>query len=128
MKSPKTPFEHAAPILRVADLPTSLRYYVDILGFRNADWGSDGFTCVTRDGATIYLCQGGQGCSGTWVWLGVEDARALYQEYQASGARIRQRPVNQAWALEFQVEDPDGHVLRLGSEPLKDRPVGASVG
>jgi catechol 2,3-dioxygenase-like lactoylglutathione lyase family enzyme len=123
----KTLFEHAEPILRVADLPTSLRYYVDVLGFRNAAWGSDGFTCVTRDGAAIYLCQGDQGCSGTWVWVGVEDAQALYREYQASGAKIRQRPLNQAWALEIQVEDPDGHVLRFGSEPLKDRPVGSWV-
>jgi hypothetical protein len=52
---PKTRFGHAEPILRVSDMRTSLRYYVEVLGFRNADWGSDDFTCVTRDGAAIYL-------------------------------------------------------------------------
>ncbi len=52
---------------------------------------------------------------------------ALYREYQASGATIRQRPVNHSWALELQVEDPDGHVLRFGSEPLADRPFGSFV-
>lgn len=119
-----TRFEHADPILRVANMRNSLRYYVDILGFQNAAWGSDDFTCVTRDGAAIHLCRGDQGAPGTWVWVGVEDAEALYQEYQTSGATIRQRPTNHLWALEFQVEDPDGHVLRLGSEPLKDRPFG----
>ena len=123
----KTRFEHAEPILRVSDMPTSLRYYVDVLGFRNADWGSEGFTRVTRDGAGIYLCRGDQGAGGTWVWVGVEDALGLYREYQASGARIRQRPLNQAWALEIQVEDPDGHVLRFGSDPLTDRPFGTWV-
>jgi hypothetical protein len=102
---PKTRFEHAEPILRIADMRTSLRYYVEVLGFRNADWGSDDFTCVTRDGAAIYLCRGGQGCAGTWAWIGVEDARAVYQEYQASGAKIRQGPINHPWALEIQVED-----------------------
>jgi len=25
---------------------------------------------------------------------------------------------NHSWALEFQVEDPDGNVLRFGSEPV----------
>jgi catechol 2,3-dioxygenase-like lactoylglutathione lyase family enzyme len=125
---PKTRFEHAEPILRVSDMRTSLRYYVEVLGFRNADWGSDDFTCLTRDGAAIYLCRGDQGCAGTWAWIGVEDARAVYQEYQASGAKIRQRPINHPWALEIQVEDPDGHVLRFGSEPLTDRPFGSRVG
>lgn len=123
----RTRFEHAAPILRVASMERSLRYYVETLGFRNADWGSDAFTCVTRDGAAIYLCRGEQGCSGTWVWVGVEDVESLYREYRRSGATIRQRPINRPWALEMQVEDPDGHVLRFGSEPRSDRPFGASI-
>jgi hypothetical protein len=100
----------------------SLRYYVEILGFRNADWGTDGFTSVTRDGAGIYLCGGGQGCPGTWAWIGVEDVQLLYEEYRATGARVRHPPRNYPWALEIHVEDPDGHVLRFGSEPLADRP------
>jgi hypothetical protein len=45
---------------------------VDVLGFQNADWGGDDFTCVPRDHAGIYLSQGDQGHSGTWVWVGVE--------------------------------------------------------
>jgi hypothetical protein len=31
-------------------------------------------------------------------------------------------PTNFPWALEMQVEDPDGNVLRIGSEPKTDRP------
>jgi catechol 2,3-dioxygenase-like lactoylglutathione lyase family enzyme len=121
----RTRFEHAEPILRVSDMQASLRYYEAVLGFRSADWGSEDFTCVTRDGASIYLCRGAQGCAGTWAWIGVEDVRALYREYQTSGARIRQRPFNNSWALEIQVEDPDGHMLRFGSEPLDDHPFGS---
>jgi hypothetical protein len=26
-------------------------------------------------------------------------------------------PTNYSWAVEMQIEDPDGNVLRLGSEP-----------
>lgn len=110
-------FEHASPILRVENMAASVRYYVDLLGFRNADWGSEEFTLVSRDGAGIYLCRGAQGQPGTWAWVGVEDAAALYEEYRASGAKIRQEPVLRPWALELWVEDPDGHVLRFGSDP-----------
>jgi catechol 2,3-dioxygenase-like lactoylglutathione lyase family enzyme len=103
--------------LRVEDLAQSVRYYVDVLGFRNADWGGDDFTCVSRDGASIYLCEGDQGQPGTWVWIGVEDVEALYEEYKAKHARILQPPENFPWACEMKVGDPDGHVLRFGSEP-----------
>jgi uncharacterized glyoxalase superfamily protein PhnB len=121
----KTRFEHADPILSVEDMGTSVAYYVNVLGFRNAEWGTDAFTCVNRDGAAIYLCQGGQGGAGTWVWVGVADVAALFEEYKASGATIRQEPENYSWAYEMQVEDPNGHVLRFGSEPLEDRPFAA---
>ena len=95
----------------------SLRYYVDVLGFANAGWGSDEFTCVTRDEAGIYLSEGDQGQPGTWVWVGVEDVELLYAEYQEKGATILHPPENFAWACEMKVQDPDGHVLRFGSEP-----------
>ena len=121
-KELRTRFENSAPILRVADMSVSLQYYVDVLGFRNADWGTDDFTSLNRDQAGIYLCRGGQGQPGTWVWIGVEDVEALHEEYKGSGAMIRHPPQNYPWALEMKVEDPDGHVFRFGSEPKTDRP------
>lgn len=116
----RTRFERADPILSVADMSISVRYYVDVLGFENADWGSSEFTCVTRDNASIYLSQGDQGGPGTWVWIGAEDVEMLYEEYTASGATIRHPPQNYPWAYEMKVEDPDGHVLRFGSDPQSD--------
>ena len=118
----KTRFENATPILNVRDMSASLKYYIDVLGFRKADWGSADFTQVGRDNAGIYLCRAGQGQPGTWVWIGVEDVAALHEEYKASGARIVGNLRNYPWAYEMQVEDPDGHVLRFGSEPRKDMP------
>ena len=118
----RTKFEHAEPILRVSNMAASVRYYTEALGFVNAEWGSDDFTCVSRDGAGVYLCRGSQGHAETWAWVGVEDAGLLYTEYVSSGAHVRHPPRNYPWALEIHVEDPDGHVLRFGSEPLADRP------
>ena len=98
-------------------MQASLRFYVDTLGFENVSWGTDDFTSVSRDQAAIYLCRGGQGRGGAWVWIGVEDAEKLHEEYKARGVAIRLPPTNYPWALEMQIEDPDGNVLRLGSEP-----------
>src|SRR6185436_9673546 len=117
----RTKFEHAEPILRVSNMAASVRYYTETLGFINAEWGNDDFTCVTRDGAAIYLSHRSQGHYGTWAWIGVEDVDSLYREYTESGAKIRQPPRNYPWALEIHVEDPDGNVLRFGSEPLTSR-------
>lgn len=120
---PRTRFEHATPILSVRDLARSVGYYVDVLGFTNAEWGNDDFTLVTRDTAGIYLCHGDQGNPGTWAWIGVEDVAALHAEYVASGATIMEAPRNFPWAYEMKITDPDGHVLRFGSEPRTDMPV-----
>ena len=120
-----TQFEGVTPILRVQSLAASVEYYVQVLGFK-VDWGgSEGFfASVSRDRCHIFLSEGDQGNPGSWVWIGVQDATALFEEYRASGAKLRHPPTNYEWALEFQVEDLDGNVLRMGSEPKKNQPFG----
>ena len=114
--------EGAIPILRVRNLDTSIDYYVRVLGFE-VDWCERGvMASVSRDRAGVMLCEGAQGHPGTWVWFGASDAEALFREYSAKGALIRLGPTNYRWAYEIHVEDPDGHVLRFGSEPKQDRP------
>ena len=66
-------FECANPILRVEDMAAAVRYYVEVLGFKQADWGTEYFTSVNRDRAGIYLCSGNQRNVGAWAWIGVED-------------------------------------------------------
>ena len=121
-ESHRTRFEHANPILRVEDMSRSVRFYTEKLGFALEEWSGDDFGCVTRDGATIYLSLGDQGAPGTWVWVGVEDVAALYAEYQARGIEIGEPPVNYPWACEMRLRDPDGHVLRFGSDSIDDLP------
>jgi predicted enzyme related to lactoylglutathione lyase len=110
-------YECSTPILRVENMQRSIQFYVGVLGFKNAEWGNDDFTSVNRDRAGIYLCRGDQGRGGAWVWLGVDDVRIIHDELRARGVAIRMVPTNFPWALEMQIEDPDGNVLRLGSEP-----------
>jgi len=73
--------------------------------------------------ASIFLCQDDQGCKGTWIWVGFDgDIFSPYEVVKAKGVVIRQRPKNHSWALEMQIEDPDGHVLRFGTEPNEEEP------
>jgi catechol 2,3-dioxygenase-like lactoylglutathione lyase family enzyme len=121
---PTPQFRAASPILPVSDLARSLDYYVRVLGFA-VDWqDATGMASVTRDGCALMLCQGDQGHAGTWVWVGVADVDALHESLKARGAVVRHPPSDYPWAREMQVADPDGNVLRLGSDPR----VGAEPG
>lgn len=121
--------EGVTPIRRVRDLAGSIRYYVQKLGFR-VNWGfpderTSFFASISRDKCCLFLSEGDQGHPGTWVWIGAEDAEALHEEFKASGAKIRNPPTNYEWTFEMQVEDLDGNILRFGSEPRKDEPIGS---
>jgi predicted lactoylglutathione lyase len=119
-----TGFEGVTPILPVRSLAASIDHYVRVLGF-NIDWQNPGvFASVSRGRCRIMLCEGDQGTPGTWVWIGVEDVEPLFEEYTGKGAKVRHPPTNYAWAYEMQIEDPDGNVLRMGSDPKPDRPIG----
>jgi catechol 2,3-dioxygenase-like lactoylglutathione lyase family enzyme len=123
--APRPALENIVPILRVRSLKASIAWYAGILGFRE-DWHQPGvMASVSRDGRCLMLCENMQGAPGTWVWIGVTDARALHAEIVARGARVRMAPRNFSWAYEFHMQDPDGHVLRLGSGPLEGVPFDA---
>ena len=111
--------ECITPIISVKNLAASIDYYVKKLGFKKDwDWGDPpDFGSVSRGGWSIMMCQGGQGHAGTYIWIGVEDVDECYEEFKLSGAAIRMPPTNYPWACEMMVEDLDGHVLRIGSEP-----------
>lgn len=113
------PFEAIAPILRVEDMRRALEFYVGILGFSKAPWSNDDFAGVNSGKSSIYLCRGDQGRGGAWVWIGCDDARALHDQFKGRGVKIVLAPTNFQWALEFRAEDPDGNVLRFGSDPEK---------
>ena len=121
--APTTVFEGNTPILRVQNVAASISYYVHQLGFK-LNWQTPIFASVSRGRCTIFLSEGDQGHPGNWVWIGVSDADALLEEYRRTGAKIRHLPTNYSWAYEMQVEDPDGNVLRFGSEPKENTPIG----
>jgi catechol 2,3-dioxygenase-like lactoylglutathione lyase family enzyme len=112
-------FECVIPILNVKNFAASMDYYVNKLRFsKKWDWGNPPtFGCVTRDKVDIFLCEGAQGQPGMWMSIFLDDVDALHEEYKSSGAIIRLPPTNMPWGTrEMNVEDPDGHRLRMGSD------------
>jgi catechol 2,3-dioxygenase-like lactoylglutathione lyase family enzyme len=120
-------FHRGTPILRVSDLEASLNYYIGVLGFR-LDWRDDdgnSFASVSRDHCQFFLSVGDQGNPGSWMCIVVSDVDALHEELLAKGARVRHPPTNYPWGLrELHIEDPDGNVLRLGSQNKPGEPLG----
>ena len=120
-------FECVTPILRVSDLRASVRWYGAVLGFVT-DWESGNdkahptMASVSRDGCAVMLCEQDQGLGSAWAWFGVGDVATLYEELRAKHAEILQAPTSYSWAYEMRVEDPDGNVLRFGSDPRPDLP------
>jgi len=111
-----TAFTGTTPILNVKNVPDSIAYYVEKLGFsKDWEWGSPpDFASVNRNEQRVFLCQNGQGQPGTWISFWVEDVDALYAEYQDRGAMIVQPPTNFPWGVrEMNVTDPDGHRFRM---------------
>jgi uncharacterized glyoxalase superfamily protein PhnB len=116
------------PVLGVRDVAASLAFYEGVLGFTR-DWGGQGddahIASTSLDGKAIMLLRS-PGLGKASVWIGIGNVLALHQKLVAQGVKIVQPPTNQPWALEMRAEDPDGHVLWFGCEPLpqSERPYG----
>jgi len=115
-------FGGVTPILPVRNLEAAIEYYVNVLGFKTDFIGPGRFASVSRDRCALFLSEGDQGNPGVWVWIGVNDVETVLTELRSRGCEVRHPPTNYSWAYEMQLEDPDGNVLRVGSEPRADRP------
>jgi len=106
------------PILTVADLAATTRYYKDKLGFK-LDWEygePPDFASFSRGDAALFMCQQCQAPPGAWTMLFTRDVDRLHDELRKRGAIIKMAPADKPWGLrEMQVSDPDGNVLRFGS-------------
>ena len=117
------------PILQVADVPASMSYYEEKLGFETL-WthGDDQFAAIGRDGMMIFLqCEHGEVRPST-VYMVVSDVDALHADAAARGAEIVHAPEDRPWGMrEMIVKDLDENVLRVGTmrghaeEPVKPK-------
>ena len=121
--------KQVVPFLRVASMETSLRYYLDGLGFTMENkWVVDGKVrwCWLRLGGAALMLQEftpdphhprapqesiGQGVS---LCFQCDDAIAIYREAQARGIQVSEPQVgNSMW--EISLRDPDGYRINFSS-------------
>lgn len=117
--------KQAVPFFMVADMPASLRFYVDGLGFsKTREWTPNGFVewCwLERDGVALMLQQYRDGRIpddrrgvGVSVCFQCQDALALYREFVARGVEPKRPFVgNNMW--DVAVTDLDGYALHFES-------------
>jgi predicted enzyme related to lactoylglutathione lyase len=123
-KSLTNSFGPPQPVFRVSDVGASIAYYTNALGFELRWRANPGFACIGRDHCDIFITDDDQSQARMWIWIGVQNVRALHESYVASGAKIRNPPNNFDWGLEMQVADLDGNVLRIASDREEDAPPG----
>ncbi len=115
-----------APVFFTIDIPATLAYYKDKLGFECRGTWQDPptYAIVVRDQYAIHFR-----CAEPPTpnpdkyadelldaYLFVEDADALYAEYAANGVEFTREPDNMPWhCREFVVKDCDGRLLAFGS-------------
>lgn len=116
----------SAPVVLVRDIHAAAQYYTEKLGFRDQTfYGNPHNFCIARrDGFTVMLALAHESdikpywqiVRGTWnMYFWVDDAAALYAEFQANGAIIDYGlSVKPYGVKEFGVRDLDGHDIGIG--------------
>ena len=125
--------QQAVPFFGVTDMQTSLRFYIDGLGFKMTNqWipdrgegnpdGRSRWCWLALGGAAIMLQEFRPGDGpketlgkGVNVCFQCEDALALYREFKSRGIQMRKRPFvgNRMWVVP--VTDPDGYRMEFES-------------
>jgi lactoylglutathione lyase len=120
-------FTEAFPILTARDLPRSLGFYRDLLGFavtyRFPEDGEPVYVSMRLGGSTIGI--GAQEDAGRDVPSGhpfemcvyAQDCDAAVGLLRAAGVPVVEEPANQPWGERMaRVEDPDGNRVMILSK------------
>jgi hypothetical protein len=115
--------ECTIPVLPVASLTRSIRFYTQKLDFK-LDWRGSVVCSVSRDGHPIMLRQKtrGEKAGPVWVWIGLESDQ-LFNRFRAKRVKVLQEPQNHTWGYEMIFADADDNVLWLGTERRQDLPL-----
>ena len=120
---------HIAPQFFTTNMPATLDYYRDNLGFDCLSTCENPpvYAIAARDQHRINfrLAEPPTPNLDKYAdelldaYLNIEDADALYAEYAARGVRFTRGPANMPWhKREFVVKDCDGRLLAFGSDSV----------
>jgi catechol 2,3-dioxygenase-like lactoylglutathione lyase family enzyme len=111
-----------AYVLAVPDLDRSIRYFVDVLGFRPVWRDGDNWQSLTRGEVRAMLghCPDAPspheiGDHSYFAHILVDNVDALHAELVGNGAIILHVPIDRPWGKrEMAVVTPDGHRIMFG--------------
>ncbi len=138
MPKPKAFPTHATAVLAVADVPKTVAYYKDVLGFPDGwMWGEPPtFGGVGWEDVNIMFCQQPDLASkieGHQLSIFVSGVDELYERHRRKKATIIHEIGDKPWGLrEYTVSDNNGYHLRIGEgssgkAPEKARTLPAGV-
>jgi catechol 2,3-dioxygenase-like lactoylglutathione lyase family enzyme len=108
----------AAPALPSLDLDVSILFY-QALGFTlAARYDDDPYAILTREGAELHLwlTDDHHVAENSGCYLRVDDADVVWREWRNRGIPRLTAPEDKPWGTrEFQVLDPSGNLIRVGS-------------
>lgn len=116
-------FRDAFPILLVADVQRSLRFYRDLIGFEVTytfpDEGEPAFVSLDIEGGKLAIGNAAdkpvETASAT-IWLYTDDVDAAVAELREAGVPVVAEPEDQPWGERVAaVSDPDGYVVYIGA-------------
>jgi glyoxylase I family protein len=126
-----------APLLEVFDMPTSIHFYRDLLGFevaRTSKAGNDfGWALLRLNGVELMLNtaydEGERpvvadparvaGHADTCIFFGCPDVDAAYRHLRAQGVDVKEPTVRHYCMKQLYVTDPDGFGCAFSGQPLR---------
>jgi catechol 2,3-dioxygenase-like lactoylglutathione lyase family enzyme len=120
MREASETLTHIAPVFRVADVPRSLAFYRDRLGFTVEFVHESFYAGVCRDGCHIHLkCSSPiprdqtvfEGEEQIDACIGVSSAETLAESFASAGVSFLVSLRRMPYGTEFYIRDPDGYVL-----------------
>lgn len=117
-------FRRSASTLQVRDVIASSKFYTEKLGFTSSQmWGEPPCFCIVgRDAVTLFLDQTREDISlpvnQYWAaYIYIDDAEAYLAELRKKGVEpIRELEDTDYGCREFDIRDPDGHIIGFGQD------------
>ena len=105
----------AAAVFPVSDIGATLRYYTEVLGFKE-EFRGEQYAIVERDGAVIHFSLRKDDPPGAGaVYVFCDEVDGYYEELVTRGAFLDAPPVNLPYGMrDFVVFDPDKNKLFFG--------------
>ncbi|WP_395739373.1 VOC family protein [Prosthecobacter sp.] len=126
MTTPDYQAKTLSPIIPIADMERSIRFYVEVLGFHTAMQSAD-YSILTRDGTALHLTLAADASvlevtrKHMSFYLKICGIEALWRHVSAFKDRhqIRDLSDRDYGMREFHILDPDGCLIFVGEPPPK---------